>query len=308
MTSIDHARLLVKPAGELQLDAFDPASTGGFHSKQHAEAKLAADIAQLATLQDVFAASGAYALLIILQGMDTAGKDGAIKHVLTGVNPQGIDVTGFKVPSANELAHDYLWRCANALPPRGRIGIFNRSYYEELIVTRVHPDVLAREDLPSNGAPAPQFWRHRFEDINAFEHHLTRNGTVILKFFLHLSNDEQRERLLARIDTSDKTWKLSVSDISERSFWPAYQRAYEEALGGTSTAWAPWYIIPADHKWFSRLAIASVIVASLDALKLAYPTVSDAQRAHLADLAQQLSADQTSSRRCSKDRSQSDSA
>jgi PPK2 family polyphosphate:nucleotide phosphotransferase len=288
VTILDHDELLVKPGSDVGLANFDAGSTGTFHNRDHAQSKLKKDIDRLAELQDVFFASEQYALLIVLQGMDAAGKDGVIKHVMTGVNPQGVDVTSFKVPSALELEHDYLWRTTKALPPRGRIGIFNRSYYEELVVARVHSSVLEREDLPPGSIGSPDLWKDRFEDINAFERHMARNGTVILKFFLHLSNDQQRKRLLERIDTPDKNWKLSASDVHERTFWNSYQRAYEELLEHTSTSWAPWYIVPADHKWFTRVAVASIIVAKLESLGLSYPEVSDEQRAHLAALGEQL--------------------
>jgi PPK2 family polyphosphate:nucleotide phosphotransferase len=288
VTNLDHDDLLVKPGCDVGLANFDSGSTGTFHTQDHAQARLQKDIKRLAELQEVFYASGKYALLIVLQGMDAAGKDGAIKHVMTGVNPQGVDVNSFKVPSAVELEHDYLWRTTKVLPPRGRIGIFNRSYYEELVVARVHTSVLEREDLPPGSIESPDLWKDRFEDVNAFERHMSRNGTVILKFFLHLSNDEQRKRLLKRIDTPEKNWKLSASDVHERKFWNNYQRAYEEMLEHTSTAWAPWYIVPADHKWFTRVAVASIIVTKLDALGLTYPQVSDEQRAHLAALGEQL--------------------
>ena len=288
MSILDHDELLVKPGNDVGLTNFDAGSTGTFHTQHHAQAKLQSDIKHLAELQEVFYAAEKYALLIIIQGMDAAGKDGAIKHVMTGVNPQGVDVNSFKVPSAVELEHDYLWRTTKVLPPRGRIGIFNRSYYEELVVARVHESVLENEDLPPGTVGSPDLWKDRFEDVNAFEHHMTRNGTVILKFFLHLSKDEQRKRLLKRIHTPEKNWKLSASDVHERKFWNSYQRVYEEMLGHTSTEWAPWYVIPADHKWFSRVAVASIIVTKLEALGLTFPQVSDEQRAHLAALGEQL--------------------
>jgi PPK2 family polyphosphate:nucleotide phosphotransferase len=288
MEILDHSELQVKPGIDVGLADFDAGSTGVFHNHQHAKSKLQSDIKRLAELQSIFYASGKYALLIVLQGMDAAGKDGAIKHVMTGVNPQGVDVTSFKVPSTVELEHDYLWRTTKALPPRGRIGIFNRSYYEELVVTRVHESVLDTEDLPPGSASDPDLWKERFEDINAFEHHMVRNGTIIIKLFLNLSQDEQRKRLLARIDTPDKNWKLSAADVHERKFWHNYQRAYEEMLEHTSTEWAPWYVVPADHKWFSRVAVAGIAVAKLESLGLSYPEVSDEQRAHLAALGEQL--------------------
>ena len=288
MKSIDHHALLVKPGCSVDLADFDSGSTHGFKHKDDASQRLGADIVRLAELQEMLSASRRHAVLIILQGTDSAGKDGAIKHVMTGVNPQGVDVHSFKVPSATELAHDYLWRTTRVLPERGRIGIFNRSYYEELVVVRIHPSVLQSEHLPPGSDTDPALWKDRYEDINAFERHMSRNGTLILKFFLHLSKDEQRKRLLKRVDTPDKQWKLSVGDVHERRFWDNYQRAYAESLSNTSTPWAPWYVIPADHKWFARVAIASIIVAKLEALDLQYPPVSDEQRANLAGIRKEL--------------------
>jgi PPK2 family polyphosphate:nucleotide phosphotransferase len=280
MKGINHADLLVEPGRDISLADFDPALTCDFKRKGDAEEKLLADIKHLVALQDVFYAQEQYALLIIFQGMDAAGKDGAIKHVMSGVNPQGVHVYSFKTPSSEELAHDYLWRCAKVLPERGRIGIFNRSYYEELGVVRVHAPLLERERLPPvvHGA---DIWTERFEDIAAFERHLTRNGTLILKFFLHVSRDEQRKRLLERIDTPEKNWKISVADVRERASWERYQLAYDAMLSHTSTESSPWYVIPADHKWFTRVAVADVIVARLKALGLTYPHVSDEQHASL---------------------------
>jgi PPK2 family polyphosphate:nucleotide phosphotransferase len=288
MKVVDHEELLVRPGHEVGLADLDAGATGTYHSHDQAAMRLESDIKRLAALQDMLYASEKYALLIVFQGMDAAGKDGTIKHVMTGVNPQGVDVNSFKVPTTLELEHDYLWRTTKVLPARGRIGIFNRSYYEELVVARVHQSVLQHEDLPPGGISAPDLWTDRFQDINAFEQHMVRNGTVILKFFLHVSNEEQRKRLLKRIDTPDKNWKLSASDIHERSFWGHYRRAYEEMLEHTSTAPAPWYVVPADHKWFTRVAVAGIIVAKLEELGLAYPEVGDDQRAHLAALGEQL--------------------
>lgn len=288
MKSIDHADLLVKPGCSVNLADLDPGATQGFKHKDDASEKLRADIKRLSELQELFYASGQRALLIILQGTDSAGKDGAIKHVMTGVNPQGVDVHSFKVPTTTELSHDYLWRTTNVLPERGRIGIFNRSYYAEVVVVRIHHSVLENERLPAGSDANPALWKERYEDINAFERHMSRNGTLILKFFLHLSKDEQQKRLLERVETPDKRWKLSSGDIYERKFWDRYQRAYAESLSNTSTPWAPWYVIPADHKWFARVAIASVIVAELEALNLTYPAVTDEQRANLAGIRKEL--------------------
>ncbi|MGA7748428.1 MAG: polyphosphate kinase 2 family protein [Candidatus Aquilonibacter sp.] len=288
MKSIDHSGLLVKPGCIVNLANFDPGATYGFKHKDDASEKLCADIKRLSELQEVFYASGQRALLIILQGTDSAGKDGAIKHVMTGVNPQGVEVHGFKVPSTTELSHDYLWRTTKVLPERGRIGIFNRSYYAEVVVVRIHQAVLENERLPPGSDANPALWKERYEDISAFERHMSRNGTRILKFFLHLSKDEQRKRLLKRVETPDKQWKLSSGDIHERKFWDRYQRAYAESLSHTSTEWAPWYVVPADHKWFARVAIASVIVAELEALNLSYPAVTAEQRANLAEIRKEL--------------------
>jgi PPK2 family polyphosphate:nucleotide phosphotransferase len=279
--------LIVPPGHEVRLAGFDPRATPGFKKRADAEERLASDLARLEVLQEVFAATRSHALLIVLQGMDSSGKDGAIKHVMSGVNPQGVDVTSFKTPTDEEVAHDFLWRCSRVLPERGRIGIFNRSYYEDVVVVRVHEEMLARENV----TPQKNIWTERFEDINAFERHLTRNGTLVLKFFLHLSKDEQRKRLLERLDDENKNWKFSVNDVHERRYWDNYQTAYEQMLGATSTSWAPWYVIPADHKWFGRTAIAGIIVAKLKALGLAYPRVAGEAAQTLAQFRQQLEAE-----------------
>jgi len=220
-------------------------------------------------------------LLIILQAPDAAGKDGVVKHVMSGVNPQGCQVYSFKKPSNEELDHDFLWRCMIRLPERGRFGIFNRSYYEEVLVVRVHPGILAGQKLPP-ACKGPDVWQNRFEDINNFEKYLTRNGIVILKFFLHLSKEEQKERFLARLDEPEKNWKFSSADAQERGYWDQYQAAYEDCFNHTSTEWAPWHIIPADHKWFTRTTIANIIVEKLKSLDLAYPVVDGAQQQELA--------------------------
>jgi PPK2 family polyphosphate:nucleotide phosphotransferase len=264
----------------MRLADFDPKFTAGLKDKREARKKLSADLTKLASLQDVFFADRRYALLMIFQGMDAAGKDGAIAHVMSGVSPEGVDVHSFKQPTSVELAHDYLWRCAKVLPERGRIAIFNRSYYEELAVVRVHESVLEQERLPPEPSGS-SLWRDRYEDIVAFERHLVRNGTLILKFFLHLSKDEQKKRLLERIDEPEKNWKFSSADLRERDYWDSYQRAYEKLLTHTSTDAAPWYVIPADHKWFTRAAIGDIVVSRLEALDLAYPALSEEQRASL---------------------------
>jgi PPK2 family polyphosphate:nucleotide phosphotransferase len=276
--------LLVRPGRPIRLGDLDPRATLSFEKKREARSRLESDIARLTELQGVFAAARSHALLIVLQGMDSAGKDGAIKHVMSGVNPQGIDVYSFKTPTDDEVAHDFLWRCAKVLPERGRIGIFNRSYYEEVVVVRVHEDMLTREAVTPDG----KIWAERFEDINAFEHHLARNGTLVLKFFLHLSKGEQRKRLLKRLDDEDKNWKFSENDVHERRYWDRYQSAYEAALNATSTDWAPWYVIPADRKWFVRTAIANIVVAKLAALGLKYPRLTGAGAESLEQFRRQL--------------------
>lgn len=228
--------------------------------------------AALASAQELLWASNVYSILIILQGMDTAGKDGTIKHVLSGVNPQGCKVHSFKVPTEEELDHTFLWRFWRSLPNRGEIGIFNRSYYEDVLVVKVHPERLA--NLPP-GKIGKKFWNARYDDINNFEHHLVRNGTVILKFFLHISRDEQKKRLLDRLEDEEKFWKFSLTDIAERRFWDSYQQAYEEALTATSTDIAPWYVIPADHKWVARTLIADIVTTQIQSLDLKYPQVTE---------------------------------
>jgi len=274
---IDHDRLIAKPGRPVDLAAFDPAFTGDYRAKEDAARKLRDDIERLVKLQDVFYAQRRYALLIVFQGMDSAGKDSAVKHVMSGGNPQGVDIHAFKPPSEEELDHDFLWRCGKALPARGRIGIFNRSYYEEVLVVRVHPELLERERVPKRPRPE-DLWRERCEDINRFERHLMREGTIVLKFFLNLSKEEQRRRFLRRLDDSEKNWKFSPSDARERKFWSVYIAAYEAAIELTSTEWAPWYVIPADHKWFSRVAVADVIVERLRSLRLEYPRIDPAER------------------------------
>ncbi len=278
---IDHRDLLAKPGKDIDLAKFDPAFTADFKDKGSAKEKLHADLKQLAALQEVFFADRQFALVLIFQGMDAAGKDGAIRHVMSGISPQGVDVYPFKQPSAEELSHDYLWRCARVLPERGKIAIFNRSYYEELTVVRVHGSLLDRESVPGAEVHS-HLWRHRYQDIVSFERHLVRNGTIVLKFFLHLSKEEQRKRLLERIDTPDKNWKISAADVRERAFWDNYRRAYEKLLTHTSIEEAPWYVIPADRHWFTRAAVADVIVARLKGLGLAYPNVTKKERSQLA--------------------------
>lgn len=288
---MDSSKFRVEPGEKARLHKRSTRSTEEFKSKEHARAKLAKDILRMQKLQDVFYAADTYSLLIIFQALDAAGKDGAIKHVMSGVNPQGCQVAAFKAPSANELDHDYLWRCNLQLPQRGRIGIFNRSYYEEVLVTRVHPEILAAQKLPPESRKG-HVWKRRYEEINNFESYLHANGTRIVKFFLHLSKDEQKKRFLERIERPEKNWKLSPSDVKERGRWNDYQRAYEDMITHTSTKHAPWNVIPADHKWFARVAIADIIVGTLKRLNLKYPVVTTDQRAQLEASKQALLAEE----------------
>lgn len=255
--------------------------------KDNAQQLLEDSLGNLAEVQDVLYADNRHSLLVLFQAMDAAGKDSTIKHVMSGVNPQGCQVFSFKHPSAEEVDHNFLWRYMRCLPERGRIGIFNRSYYEDVLVVRVHPEILDGQQLPIKKR-GKSLWNERFDDINAFERHLTRNGTHILKFFLHVSKDEQKKRFLERLDDPDKNWKFSMTDLQERHYWDAYMEAYEDALTHTSKEWAPWYIIPADHKWMSRTLVAEIIVSTLKKLNLRYPEVSDAQRVVIENARQLL--------------------
>ena len=273
----------VKPGEGADLDArstkrvaADWLSPPDRHAHDRKRKKVAEDDLQefadeLSAAQDLLWANGTYALLIVLQAMDAAGKDGTIKHVMSGVNPQGCRVEAFKQPSADELAHDFLWRCSKTLPGLGSISIFNRSYYEDVLVTRVHPDLLAKAHEMPSGGPNKKFWNDRFADINAFEHHLHRSKTRIVKVFLHLSKEEQKKRFLSRLDDPAKNWKFSVADLAERKYWDEYQSAYEEALSATSTAWAPWYVVPADHKYALRALVGGIIVDAIDQMGLKSP-------------------------------------
>ncbi|HEU4433995.1 MAG TPA: polyphosphate kinase 2 family protein [Pyrinomonadaceae bacterium] len=262
---------------KFSLTQIDPDETLDLGSGEKAKAKakkaLESGVELLTKLQDKLYAHDRWAVLLIFQAMDAAGKDGAIKHVMSGVNPQGCEVTSFKSPSAEELDHDYLWRCAKRLPERGRIGIFNRSYYEETLVVRVHPEYLKAQQLPETKKP-DDIWKQRFNDINNFESYITNNGIVILKFFLHVSKEEQEKRFLARIDDPAKNWKFSMKDVKEREHWDDYMHAYEQTVRHTATDYAPWYVVPADTKWFTRLVVASAIVQRLSALDLTYPKLS----------------------------------
>lgn len=282
----------VEPGRKVKLKDFDPSWAGNpaipkKDRRKLAEDLLSQDVSMLASAQDLLYADNSWSVLIILQAMDAAGKDGAIKHVMSGINPQGCRVVSFKQPSAEELSHGFLWRCAKDVPPAGQIGIFNRSYYEEVLVVRVHPELLQKQRLP-NLKVDKQFWERRFEDINTFERYLSRNGVVVLKFFLNVSREEQRSRFLKRIDDPNKHWKFSASDVAERGYWDEYQLAYEDMLGETSTEWAPWYVLPADHKWVTRSILARVIAQEIQTLDLRYPTPSPEHHARLLEAKEQL--------------------
>jgi PPK2 family polyphosphate:nucleotide phosphotransferase len=284
----------VTPGKKFRLKDHDPGWSGDERKtkterRKLAEELLSQDVSSLAAAQELLYASDSWSILMIFQAMDAAGKDGTIKHVMSGVNPQGVQVTSFKHPSAEELEHNFLWRCSKALPERGRIGIFNRSYYEEVLIVKVHPELVTAQRIP-NGKPGKSFWEHRYDDINQFERHLTRNGTVILKFFLNISREEQRRRFLDRVNDPAKHWKFSPSDVSEREFWDDYMEAYEEAIAATSTKWAPWYVIPADHKWVSRAAVAKVLTSTIDALDLRYPEVTPEKHQQIAEAKRKLEA------------------
>ncbi|HEY0408293.1 MAG TPA: polyphosphate kinase 2 family protein [Pyrinomonadaceae bacterium] len=271
---MNHDPFIVPPGRNIRLRDYDPGYTGEFENKEAALLKLQEDVRRLAEYQDVLYAQNTRALLVIFQAMDAAGKDSVIEHVMSGVNPQGCQVFSFKAPSAEELDHDYLWRTQKALPERGRIGIFNRSYYEEVLIVRVHPEILNQQQLPTE-AKGHDIWKRRFEQINNFERYLDENGISVLKFFLNVSKAEQKSRFLKRIMTPEKNWKFSLTDVKERGFWDQYMEAYEDMFNHTSTEHAPWHIIPADHKWFTRAAVADVIISKLQSLRLSYPTVNE---------------------------------
>jgi PPK2 family polyphosphate:nucleotide phosphotransferase len=272
---------------KFSLKDFDPADTSGVKSKKHAEKLLAEGSASVSDMQELLYAQDRWSLLLIFQGMDAAGKDGAIKHVMSGINPQGCDVFSFKSPTNEELDHDFLWRCHKVVPERGKIGIFNRSYYEEVLVVRVHPEVLGGQKLPRR-LITKHIWDERYDDINAFEKYLERNGVVIRKFFLYMSKKEQQRRFLSRLQDPKKNWKFSLADAKERGFWKDYMEAYEEAIQSTATKHAPWYVVPADNKWFARLVIASAIVEALLNLDLAFPKVDKAKKKELEEIRERL--------------------
>lgn len=271
-----------------RLEQIDPGDTLDLPSdKKGAREALEQGVEMLSELQQRLYAQNKWAVLLVFQAMDAAGKDGTIKHVMSGVNPQGCQVCSFKAPSAQDLDHDYLWRANQSLPERGRIGIFNRSYYEETLVVRVHPELLAKQSLPP-ALLGPKLWKQRFEDIRHYEQYLNRNGVVVLKFFLHLSKKEQKRRFLQRLERPEKNWKFSAADIRERGFWEDYMQAYQEMIRETATAQAPWYVVPADHKWFTRLVVAAAVIERLDALDLRYPEVSPEAKQALARAREQL--------------------
>jgi PPK2 family polyphosphate:nucleotide phosphotransferase len=270
----------VKDGDGFRLSTIDPDDTRGFKSKEQAAAALADGVATLAALQEKLYAENRWAVLLVFQAMDAAGKDSTIKHVMSGVNPQGCQVFSFKAPSPEELDHDFLWRTTRCLPERGRIGIFNRSYYEEVLVVRVHPEFLDKQRLPV-GLVTKAIWKERFEDINAFERNLSRNGTLILKFFLHVSREQQRQRFLERLEEPAKNWKFSVVDLDARARWRDYMAAYEDMIRHTATSYAPWHVVPADHKWFTRVVVVQTIVTALERLDLEFPTVSREQQQEL---------------------------
>ena len=291
---IKTAHQLAKPfkvvnGEKFRLRDFDPNDTLDFKAKDKdkAEKILSDGVQAMATLQDKLYAQDKWSVLLIFQAMDAAGKDGAIKHVMSGVNPQGCQVFSFKAPSSEDLDHDYLWRCTKCLPNRGHIGIFNRSYYEETLVVRVHPEYLAKQRVPEE-LITKSIWKERFQDIRAFERYLSRNGIIPIKFFLNLSKKEQKRRFIERLETPEKNWKFSSSDMNERGYWDEYQVAYEDAIANTASKCAPWYVVPANNKWFSRVIVASAIIDTLASLNLEYPKVTSDKLKELADARQAL--------------------
>ena len=280
-------RFLVDSGKHFRLKDFDPADTGHLKSKEHAAEALQEGVAKTAELQDRLYAQDTWTLLLIFQAMDAAGKDGAIKHVMSGVNPQGCEVHSFKAPSEEERQHDFLWRTTRVLPERGHIGIFNRSYYEEVLVVRVHPELLKNEKIPPS-LITKKIWDERFEDICGFERHMERSGTVIRKFFLNVSKEEQKKRFLQRLEEPGKNWKFSAGDVRERQCWDDYQKAYEDMIGNMAKKHVLWYVVPADNKWFTRLVISTVIVDTLESLQLEYPRVNAEKKKELEAARKQL--------------------
>ena len=274
-------RYRISNGKKFRLKSSDPGDTWKLKSKEQAAKALEKGTARLAELQERLYAQDNWSVLLIFQAMDAAGKDSTIKHVMSGVNPQGCEVYSFKAPTSHELDHDFLWRCTRCLPERGRIGIFNRSYYEETLVVRVHPEFLAGQKVPPK-LITKNIWNERFEDIKALEKYASRNGIAIRKFFLHVSKEEQKRRFLSRLDEPEKNWKFSSADVQERQHWDDYMEAYEETIRNTATEHAPWYVVPADHKWFTRLVVAEAVIETLESLDLRYPTINDSTRKELA--------------------------
>ncbi len=274
-------RYRVENGGKFRLKECDPGDTGDIKSKEHAADELADGMTELCKLQELLYAQNEWSVLLIFQAMDAAGKDGTIKHVLSGINPQGCRVHSFKAPSAEELGHDFLWRASLVLPDRGEIAVFNRSYYEEVLVVRVHPDYLKNQKLPAK-LVSKSIWDDRFQSINDFERHLTRNGTLVLKFFLHVSPEEQRKRLLERLEEKEKNWKFEKGDLAERKLWDRYMEVYESMVQETARECAPWHVVPADHKWFTRLVVSSVVIEEMRALKLHFPSLSADEKKEVA--------------------------
>jgi PPK2 family polyphosphate:nucleotide phosphotransferase len=285
---MNYEQFKVSESGKLNLKNHKTDFSGDYFDKNQAKDALAKNIQRLSELQDVLYADNTKALLIIFQAMDAAGKDGAIKHVMSGLNPQGVQVFSFKQPSTEELDHDFLWRCAKNAPERGRIGIFNRSYYEEVLVVRVHPEILQKQPLSENAKNDKNIWKKRFEQIRNYENYLAENDVHVVKFFLNVSKKEQKERFLARIETPEKNWKFSDADAKERAFWNDYMHAYEEAIAATSTEKSPWYIIPADKKWFTRVIVSEILIKKLESMSLRYPQVSQEHRQSLLQAKQML--------------------
>lgn len=279
---VDHGK-------KFRLKDFDPEDTGDFHSEEHAQEMLEKSLAAMRDLQDKLYAQDRWAVLIILQALDAAGKDGLVKHVMSGMNPQGCQVYSFKQPSSEELNHDYMWRAARRLPERGHIGIFNRSYYEEVLVVRVHPEILQGERIPDE-LIGKDIWEQRYDDFVNFERYLAHNGTVVRKFFLNLSKKEQKKRFMQRLNNPEKNWKFSAADVRERACWDDYMSAFEDVIGATSKKHAPWYVVPADNKWYTRLVVAAAIVETLESLKLSYPKLRAAEKKELAAAKRELQA------------------
>jgi PPK2 family polyphosphate:nucleotide phosphotransferase len=277
----------VSKGEKFRLRDYDTSDTGEVKNKEQNQKIVDNRAGLLSNLQEKLYAQDRWALLVVIQGMDAAGKDGVIKHVMSGVNPQGCDVHAFKTPSNEELNHDYLWRAHRCVPERGKIGIFNRSYYEEVLVVRVHPTLLQAQRLPDSSI-TKHIWEQRYDDINTFEHYLTRNGIVIRKFFLHVSKEEQKKRFLERLEDSKKNWKFSMADVKERAYWKDYQEAFEETIQNTATKHAPWYVVPADHKWYTQLIVASAIITALEELDLSFPDVDKKKKKELESVRESL--------------------